>query len=978
MKKGVLRRLGSSEPVRIGAVPVLVLVMAFFFAFPWLPEPTPGGAALERYSPERDGASLLLETYDGGGRLISTESQNLATIPDLRAFTESRQGLREEIQKLYGSPENMDDAQVVEVRRRTLEESGEISESTDTLILDSRGLLVLGSREGTDSTDIVFDRPALLLPSDLGPDKSWSSKGKAGDLDYKMEGRVVGAGTFRGELGSFDDCLAVETRLILSPAGGQDVLTTFKDRYCAGVGLVESREFDGSGEMTRRDVVVSTDEAPGEREARLQTAALSPHGEVSGDPADWRLDHFGRLRPTGESIASTIPPTYVPTDEPVVLAAAQEGDLLALDAGETPGTVRWRFHPDGTIYGPPAFDAQTGRIYFGATDKKLYALDARGLFLWAFETGDNVASRPVVAGDTVVFGSENRNVYGVDAGTGEERWKVETGGPIVSSPALVEGVVVIGSDDGAVYGLDPATGDQRWLYLAEGPVEAPVTADDGVAYVASRSGEVTALDARTGKEIWASAPGDVLRTAPAVNETGVFVVDDSHNLRAFDRQTGKKSWEITNGSYVGPPLVNGDGLVVARSDGRIQHLNPDGGRMQPEKGWNDASAGNPIDGDPTFSIGPTAGGGAVWVATDTAAVLRLGLPTGPAPIEPVWDAAFSNLPFSGDVTQYTATGYRGEALLLGASNNIYLVDVESGEARKVGGLDAASGGPASEPVVAGDTLLAASGDALHAVHLPDGEELWRFEGGASLRPPVVAGERALWISTPGNGDPDTLRALDLRTGKVLWEAPLSGSGGVVVRGQTAYANPASAFDIESGRSLWHSETGGGPASGGPALSESGDVLFAGESGEDGGPGSVAATNTHSGEELWRVELEGESVNPSDRLWVSDDVLVVPSVSGSVIALDSATGDELWRYEPPSPRLGNVTVEGGRVWFALQNGEVLALDAESGEIAARSNDYSLNLNSSSVAQRPAFIGGTLVLGVGTYVLGFEVPEEGDGR
>jgi outer membrane protein assembly factor BamB len=893
-------------------------------------------------------------------------------IPDLRAFTESRQGLREEIGEIYDSPEDMDDAQVIEVHRRTMKESGRISDSTDTMILDQHGLLLLGSREGAGGTDIVFDDPALLLPADLGPEKSWSSKGKAGSLDYEMEGRVVGAGAFEGELGSFDDCLSVETRMILSPEGSPDVLTTYKDRYCAGVGLVESREFDGSGGMTKRNTVVSTDRASGEREARLQPPSFTPEEEISGHPADWRLRHFGRLRPTGESTASTIPPTYVPTDPPVVLAAAQEGDLLALDAGESPGTVRWRFHPDGTIYGPPAFDAETGRIYFGATDKKLYALDARGLFLWAFETGDNVASRPVVAGDTVVFGSENRSVYGLDAGTGEERWKVETGGPVVSSPAFTEGVVVIGSDDGAVYGLDPATGDRKWFYLVKGPVEAPVTADNGVAYVASRSGELTALDARTGKEIWSSSPGDVLRTAPAVNETDVFVVDDSHDLLAFDRQTGKKEWEIPNGTFVGPPLVVGEGLMVARSDGNIQRLDTDGERTE---GWKGAGAGNPIDGDPTFSIGPTSGGGAVWAATDKAAVLRLGPATGPAPIEPTWAAAFSNPPFSGDVTQYTATGYRGDALLLGASNNVYLIDVESGEARRVGGLDAASGGPVSEPVVADDTLLATSGETLHAVHLPDGEALWRFEGGTSLQPPVVAGEWVLWLST--SGDKHTLRALDPGTGKVIWEAPLSSAGGVGVRGQTAYANPASAFDLDTGKLLWRAETGGGSASGGPAFSESGDVLFAGASGEDGGPGSVVAVGTQNGEELWRTELEGESVNPSDRLWVSGNILVVPALSGDVIALDSDTGKLLWRYEPPFPRLGNVTVEGGRVWFALQNGEVLALDAESGETVARSNDYSLNLNGSSIAQRPAFIGGRLVLGVGTYVLGFEPPGEAGG-
>ena len=76
--------------------------------------------------------------------------------------------------------------------------------------------------------------------------------------------------------------------------------------------------------------------------------------------------------------------------------------------------------------------------------------------------------------------------------------------------------------------------------------------------------------------------------------------------------------------------------------------------------------------------------------------------------------------------------------------------------------------------------------------------------------------------------------------------------------------------------------------------------------------------------------------------------MIPSFSGNVIALDGGTGKELWRYEPTFPRLGNVTVEGGRVWFALQNGEVLALDAESGEVVARSNDYSLNLTGASLA------------------------------
>ena len=951
---------------------MLVLAVGLFFVFPWLPEPSPAGATLERYAPDHDGGSILVKNFDADGELISTESQNLATIPDLRTFTELGKDISDQLEDIYTSPQDMEDAEVVEVRRRTLDASGKISDSTDTLVYEPRGLLLLASRSGETGNQIVFDQPAVLLPSDLGPGERWSSEGTAGPLNYELEGRVVGSGAFESDLGEFDDCLFVRTRLSFSGSGAQDTRTDYRDTYCAGAGLLESRTFDATGKSTKRGTVVSTDQAPPESAAGLPHVPLTAPEEVTGDPVSWRLGHFGRLKPSGESSASSIPPTYMRTDPPVLLAAAEEGDLVALDAGKNPGSVRWRFHTEGNIYGPPAFDTGTGRIFFGATDKKLYALDARGLFLWAFETGDNVASRPVVAGDTVIFGSENRNVYGLDAGTGRERWTVSTGGPVVSSPAFEDGVVIIGSDDGAVYGLDPETGEEKWRYLAKAAVEAPVTAADGVAYIASRSGELSALDARSGKEMWTTSQGKILRTAPAVSEDEVFAVDDDDGLLAFDRRTGKKLWENPQGSYVGPPLVVGEELVLARSDGHIERLDFDGQRTG---GWDGAVAGNPIDGDPTFSIGPVAGGGALWAATDKGSVVRLGLQEGPSHIKPTWADAFADLPFVGDAPQYTATGYRGEALLLGVGNNVYLLDPENGEARRVAGLNGASGSPSTEPLVAADTLLAVSGDTLHAARFPDVDELWKFEGGSSLRPPVVAGQSVLWLST--RGDANSLNALDLGSGDVQWKVSLPGTGGVIARGNTAYTNPASAFDLDTGNPLWQAEVGGPQASGGPALSASGEVLFAGTAGVGGESSTVAAYDASDGEEIWRSELGDDILNPADRLWVSEDVVVAPLVSGDIVALDAETGEEVWRYTPPEPRLGNVTVEGGEVWFALQNGEILALDAESGGISARSNDYSLNLSSTSLSQRPVFVGGTLVLGVGTYVLGFEAPEGSGG-
>ena len=108
------------------------------------------------------------------------------------------------------------------------------------------------------------------------------------------------------------------------------------------------------------------------------------------------LTRVGRARITADAGESTIPPVWIPGDPPLLLVAGYAGDLLALDAGEELGTIRWRFRPSSTVFSPPAYDPAHGRIYFGAGDRRLYALDVRGLFLWSFETGDNVATRPVI------------------------------------------------------------------------------------------------------------------------------------------------------------------------------------------------------------------------------------------------------------------------------------------------------------------------------------------------------------------------------------------------------------------------------------------------------------------------------------------------------------------------------------------------------------------------------------------------------
>jgi len=64
--------------------------------------------------------------------------------------------------------------------------------------------------------------------------------------------------------------------------------------------------------------------------------------------------------------------------------------------------------------------------------------------LWRFPTGDGVYSSPAVADGTVYVGSEDKNLYAIDAVTGKEKWRFPTGDRVYSSPAVANGIAMSG------------------------------------------------------------------------------------------------------------------------------------------------------------------------------------------------------------------------------------------------------------------------------------------------------------------------------------------------------------------------------------------------------------------------------------------------------------------------------------------------------------------------------------------------------
>ncbi|WP_327729831.1 PQQ-binding-like beta-propeller repeat protein [Streptomyces sp. NBC_00487] len=225
-----------------------------------------------------------------------------------------------------------------------------------------------------------------------------------------------------------------------------------------------------------------------------------------------------------------------------------------------PGEQRWLFRAGGSVSSAPAVAG--GVVYVGSNDHNLYALDATtGEQRWKFRTNERVGSPPAVAGRVVFAGSDDGNLYAVDAATGVRRWTFPTGGTVLSSPAVAGGVVYIGSVDKSLYAVDAATGERRWKFRTGNVVDSSAAVADGVVLAGCRDGNLYAVDAASGEQRWKFRTGGAVASSPAVAGGVVFVGSEDGNLYAVDAASGEKRWSFhTAKSLYKDPAV-ADGMV---------------------------------------------------------------------------------------------------------------------------------------------------------------------------------------------------------------------------------------------------------------------------------------------------------------------------------------------------------------------------------------------------------------------------------
>jgi outer membrane protein assembly factor BamB len=212
---------------------------------------------------------------------------------------------------------------------------------------------------------------------------------------------------------------------------------------------------------------------------------------------------------------------------------------------------------------------------------------------WTFATGGAIVSSPAVAGGAVYFGSNDGNLYAVDAASGKLRWKFDAHGQVKSSPAVADGVVYAVSLDGSLYAVDAANGKQLWSFATEGehrftkagnlgsfpPTEvvpdpwdfylsSPAVVD-GAVYFGGGDGKVYAVDASSGTLKWKFKTGDVVHSSPAVSGGIVYIGSWDTYFYALDAATGALKWKFKTGEDDKIHLMTGIPGSAAVADGSV-------------------------------------------------------------------------------------------------------------------------------------------------------------------------------------------------------------------------------------------------------------------------------------------------------------------------------------------------------------------------------------------------------------------------
>ncbi len=229
---------------------------------------------------------------------------------------------------------------------------------------------------------------------------------------------------------------------------------------------------------------------------------------------------------------------------------------------------------------------------------------ADGKIIWKKRPGGPLRGAPSIASGSVYAMSQDNQIFALSTTDGSTQWSeaaaVQTAGIFgVAAPAIAQSTVVSGFSSGDLIAYRYENGRTLWgdalsrtsvntSVSTLSDIDASPVIDGGRVFAIGQGGRMVSLELVTGQRIWELNIAGI--ATPWVAGEWVFVVTDEAKLLCVARATGKVRWvsqlqryhknKAKNGpiNWTGPVLA-GNRLVLANSDGQVTYVSPADGKV---------------------------------------------------------------------------------------------------------------------------------------------------------------------------------------------------------------------------------------------------------------------------------------------------------------------------------------------------------------------------------------------------------------
>lgn len=237
-----------------------------------------------------------------------------------------------------------------------------------------------------------------------------------------------------------------------------------------------------------------------------------------------------------------------------------------------------------------------GKVYIGTEQAQVYALNASdGSVAWKTGVVGEALSRPVVSDGLVLIHTSNGQLQALNEADGAVKWTVNLDMPSLSlrgesAPTTAFGAAIVGGDNGRVSAVLMQQGQLIWqqrISQANGPTEIGRLSDvdttpvvvNGVVYALAYNGNMTALDLRSGQIMWKRDLGSV--SDFVIDGNRIYIIDQNDRVLALSTDGGVTLWtqsDLLHRNLTSPALYNGY-IVTGDSEGYLHWINVEDGRF---------------------------------------------------------------------------------------------------------------------------------------------------------------------------------------------------------------------------------------------------------------------------------------------------------------------------------------------------------------------------------------------------------------